>query len=313
MGRIIARRVPIIILSLFLLSMFLFFLVRFIPGSPEMVILLQRGGSVNEEELNEIRRELGLDASLFQQYWEWIGNLARLDFGLSYQSGLPVMEEIGSRSGHSLSLILISLIGSITVGMLLAFFAALYKDSKWDVWVRNIAIFLSSLPTYFISLLLVLFFSIHLRLLPVFGNDSSVHFILPVATISLSLVAMFVPLFRQIFGEVMGSLYFEAMRARGAKRLSLYGTSLLKPSIHGMLTIIASSTGSLWGAIIVTENIFALPGLGSYIISSISARDYSVIIGFTMSMAFFTMILYLIIDLLLYMVDPRKGIREEND
>ncbi|MFC0271863.1 ABC transporter permease [Metabacillus herbersteinensis] len=313
MWSIIVRKLPVIFLTMLLLSIFLFFLVRAIPGSPEMVILLQRGGAVSEEELADLKRDLGLDASLFQQYMDWGMNMARLDFGTSYQSGLPVLDEIRSRIGNSLLLAVISLFISISIGMFIAFFAALYSESKWDKGVRNIAIFLSSLPTYFIGLLLVLIFAIYARVLPVFGNDSWFHFILPIVTISFSLVATFIPLFRQIFGEVMGSLYFEATRARGIKKISLYGKTLLRPSIHGMLTIIASSIGMLWGAIIVTETIFALPGLGSYIMKSISVRDYSVIIGFTLIMAFFTMVLYLIIDLLLYLTDPRKGLGVEND
>jgi ABC-type dipeptide/oligopeptide/nickel transport system permease component len=313
MWRIITKRLPVIFLTMFLLSIFMFFLVRAIPGSPEMVILLQRGGSVSVEELADLKRDLGLDASLFHQYLDWAVNLARLDFGTSYQTGLSVLDEIGSRIGNSLLLAGISLFISISIGMLIAFFAALYSESRWDKGVQNMAIFLSSLPIYFIGLLLVLIFAIYARVLPVFGNESWLHFILPIVTISFSLVATFIPLFRQIFGEVMGSLYFEATRARGIKRISLYGKTLLRPSIHGLLTIIASSIGMLWGAVIVTETIFAWPGLGSYIMKSILVRDYRVIIGFTLIMAFFTMVLYLIIDLLLHLTDPRKGLGEESE
>ncbi len=310
MWRFALNRLFIIFLTLFFLSIFLFFLVRIIPGSPEMVILLQRGGIINTEELTNLREELGHNTSLFNQYIGWAMKIIRFDFGVSYQSNLPVVEEIFSRINGTLLLAGPSLAISTLAGIIISFYAALYNGSRWDKWIGNISIFLSSLPNYLVGLLLVLIFSIHWKITPVYGNDTWLHFILPIVTASLSLSAVFVQLFRQIIGEVIESLYFEAARARGLKNVVLYSRTLYLPCIHGVLTVIAANIGSLWGSIIVIETIFAWPGVGNYIIHAVSVRDYPVIIGFTLIMALFTMLIYLIIDMLLRYIDPRQKWKE---
>ena len=272
-----------------------------------MVILMNRGGAINDEELTNLKEELGLSSSLFHQYIEWAKKVGRFDFGISYQSNLPVLEEILSRITPTFVLAASSLVISTLSGLILAFYSSLYKEKKWSGIISNAAIFVSSLPNYLIGLLCVLLFSIHWNVLPVYGSDSWQHLILPVFTICLPVTAIFVQLFRQIMEEVLDSHYFEAARSRGVK---LYGKILFLPCLHGFLTIIASNIGSLWGGIIVTETIFAWPGIGSYIISAVSVRDYPVIIGFTLIMACLTMLIYLIIDVLLRWTDPRQRWKE---
>ncbi|MCJ7840870.1 ABC transporter permease [Lederbergia sp. NSJ-179] len=312
MSRFILKRLSNILFTICLLSLFLFFLVRAIPGSPEMVLLMNRGGAINNEELTIIRGELGLNTSVFYQYMEWFKNVIRLDFGSSYQSGLPVLEEILSRVTPTLLLTSVSLVISTLSGIMIAFYSSLHREQKWSGFISHVAIFLSSLPNYLIGLFCVLLFSIHWRIFPVYGNDSWVHLILPVFTICVPLIAVFYHLFRQIMEEVLESHYFEAAQSRGVKNTILYGKILFFPCLHGFLTIIATNIGSLWGGIIVTETIFAWPGIGSYIINAVSVRDYPVIIGFTLIMACSTMFMYLIIDLLLRWTDPRQRWKERD-
>lgn len=307
MWRFILSRLFIIFLALFFLSIFLFALVRIIPGSPEMVILLKRGGHIDTQKLNAINEELGLNLSLLNQYVAWANNIVSLDFGVSYQSNLPVLKEIFSRIGNTFVLIACSLTVSSFTGIIIAFYAAIYNSSRLDRWISTVSIILSSIPNYLIGLLLVLLFSIHLKITPVYGNNTWVHFILPVLTACIPLSAISVPLYRRIIGDIMESVYFEAAKALGLKNIVLYGKILFLPCIHGFLTVIASHIGSLWGGIIVIETIYSWPGLGNYIIHAVSARDYPVIIGFTLIMSFFTMFIYLLIDLLLRHVDPRQN------
>lgn len=307
MHTFILKRISNIVITLFFLSMFLFILVRLIPGSPEMVILMNRGGGVTSEGLNSIRSTLGLDTSLLQQYIEWIKNLWRLDFGTSYESGIPVMTELFSRTLPTLSLALTSLLISTLSGVTIAFYCALFKQSKWSQFIQNMTILVSSFPTYLVGLCFVLLFSITWSVLPAYGYDSWLHMILPTLTICLPLTAIFIHLFSQIIEEIFDSYYFEAAKSRGMHNKVLYGKTLFLPCLYGFSTIIASNIGTLWGAIIVTETIFSWPGIGSYVMSAIFSRDYPVIIGFTLLMACLTMFIFLIVDILLCWSDPRQN------
>ncbi|SHG75715.1 MULTISPECIES: ABC transporter permease [Virgibacillus] len=306
MWRFTLKRLLNIILTLFFLSIFIFFLVRVTPGTPEMVILLNRGGEIGGEEVVDIKTELGHDTSLYNQYVNWSKRMIRFDFGVSYQSNLPVLDELLSRVSDTLILVILSLAISIILSVIISFYACIYKGTMREKWIGNISIFLSSLPNYLIGLLLVLFFSIHWKVTPVYGDGTWLHYILPVITASLPLCASFVQLFRQIITEVIKNLYFEAARAMGLKKRVLYTKFLFLPCIHSFLTVIASHFGSLWGTIIVIETIYAWPGLGSYIIHAVTARDYPVVIGFTLIMALFLMLIYFLIDLLLRYIDPRQ-------
>ncbi|GKU80678.1 hypothetical protein [Niallia sp. NCCP-28] len=126
----ILKRLSIILLTLFFLSIFLFFLVRIIPGSPEMVILMNQGGTINAEELTNLKEKLGLNSSLFHQYIEWAKKVGRFDFGISYQSNLPVLEEILSRITPTLVLAALSLVISTLSGIIIAFYSSLYKEKN---------------------------------------------------------------------------------------------------------------------------------------------------------------------------------------
>jgi ABC-type dipeptide/oligopeptide/nickel transport system permease component len=298
----VARRVLVAVPTLIGAATVSFLLMRLIPGDPARVIA---GVNASPEDVARIRHQLGLDQAVWLQYLQFVGNLFRLNLGISARTGQPVLDEITSRLPYTIELAVISIAIAILVGIALGVMAATRHNTLLDVVISSIAVFGVSMPVFWTGLLLIILFAVDLRLLPAAGATEPTGFVLPSVTLALFSVGFIARQTRGAMLEVMGLDYVRTARAKGAAR----GTVLLKHALRNALlpivTVIGLQFGQLLGGAILTETIYSWPGVGRLLVDSISSRDYATVQGVVFVFAVSLSLVNLLTDLVYAYVDPR--------
>ena len=308
MARYTCRRILTGILSLFVLITVTFFLVRIIPGSP-----FQRDG-VSESVVEAIEQEYGLNEPLFTQYLSYIGGVLHGDLGISYQDPAVRVTEVIARAWPvTASVGAAALIVSLILGTGLGILSAVSGRRSVKQVISAGGMIAAGIPGFAAAILLMLVFSVKLKLLPASGLLSPVHYILPVAALSLYPAAMVSRLVSSTLETELTKDYVLFARAKGLGRRQVIFTHALKNAYLPVINYIGPASASLLTGSFVVESIFTIPGLGREFVGSITNRDYTLILGLTVFMGAVVIFVNLITDLLCAWLDPktRRAYREE--
>ena len=308
MARYTCRRILTGLLSLFVLITVTFFLVRIIPGSP-----FQRGG-VSESVVEAIEQEYGLNEPLFTQYISYIGGVLHGDLGISYQDPAVRVTEVIARAWPvTASVGAAALIVSLILGTGLGILSAVSGRRSVKQMISAGGMIAAGIPGFAAAILLMLVFSVKLKLLPASGLLSPVHYILPVAALSLYPAAMVSRLVSSTLETELTKDYVLFARAKGLGRRQVIFTHALKNAYLPVINYIGPASASLLTGSFVVESIFTIPGLGREFVGSITNRDYTLILGLTVFMGAVVIFVNLITDLLCAWLDPktRRAYREE--
>jgi peptide/nickel transport system permease protein len=307
MGRYIARRLVQLVPVVFGITLVLFFMLRLIPGDPASVMLGERA---TDEAVARLNRQLGLDQPIYIQYFYFLRQLATLDLGTSIRYQIPVAGLLGQRLLVSLSVVGVTLVLTGIIAFPLGILAALRKDGLLDNIVRSVFMVMMLMPSFWIGILLIIFFSIKLGLFPVsgFGTtplDHLWHLFLPALTISLAIAPVLVRALRASILEALASDYVKTARAKGLRERSVIMGHVLRNALIPATTLLGLSIGGLMGGTVILEKVFALPGAGALLIDSIGARDYPVVQAATMIFAALVILVNLATDVVYSFLDPR--------
>jgi len=305
MVRFIIQRLLLLIPLLFAVSVVVFLILRLGPNDPAMSYLRLSQIPPTDEALAAARTFLGLNKPLFAQYMDWFAKAVRLDFGLSYVTRRPVLNEILYYLPATLNLAGISLMLTLVLSIPLGMWAALNKDRWPDHLTRGISFFGVSMPNFWLGFMLVTLFSIWLGWLPPMGRGTPAHIVMPAASLSLMSMSINIRLIRASMLENLGSRSVLYARARGLKERTVIGVHVFKNSLIPVVTAIAMHAGELLGGAVVIESIFAWPGVGRFAVSAIYNRDYPVMQCFILFMVVIFVVCNLLVDICYAWLDPR--------
>lgn len=302
MLRYIGKRLLQMIPILLVVAILIFTLMYFVPGDPVRIIL---GDTATEVEVAQVREDLGLNDPFIIQMANYIRDLIHLDFGKSYFSGLPVRDELMNRFPNTLTLTFFCVLFSVAFGIPIGIRCALRADKLTDrIWLF-ITLLCSSMPGFWLALLLVLLFSRQLGLLPSSGIGGPEYFILPVLANSLGSLAGIARQTRASMLEVIRADFVTTAKSKGISQRDVIWKHALPNALIPIITVIGGSFGMMLGGATITESIFSIPGIGLYMMNGINNRDYPVVRGCILYIAFMFAIMMLITDLFYAFVDPR--------
>lgn len=284
------------------ISLLLFFMLRMLPGDPAQVLA---GQMATPEEVELIRHQLGLDRSIHVQYAFFLGRLARFDLGRSARTQNPVTEEIWARLPNTMLLAVVAITLACLFGIPAGIISAVRPYTWIDYVVTSTALFGISMPVFWLGLMLIVVFSIILHWLPAGGTGSWKHVILPSLTLAAFVVAFIARMTRSSMLEVLSQDYTTTARSKGLKEQVVIIKHALKNALIPIITVIGLQFGLLLGGAVLTETVFAWPGVGRLIVDSILARDYPVIQGAILVFGLLYILVNLVVDLLYAYVDPR--------
>jgi peptide/nickel transport system permease protein len=285
---------------------FLTYLLMYIsPGDPALKKLNAQGITVSEETLAEARHDMGLDKPFLVRYGQWLAGALHGDLGNSYKDGLPVAQKLVHALRYTLILSSASLALALIVAVPLAVLTAVRKNGVLDYIVRFLSFIGNSMPNFLISVLLMYFLCVKLKLLPVIADESVRGLILPCLALSIPICAQFIRQFRAEILEQLGREYVAGAVSRGVKPSVILFKNVLHNAAIPILTIIALSVGTLLGGSVVVETIFRWQGLGKLVMDAITARDYPVIQGFVIFTSCVYVLINLLTDLCYRRLDPR--------
>lgn len=300
MAKYILKRLGIGVLTLFVLITVTFFLTRMMPGSPFDISNLT---PANQERMISF---YGLDRPLTEQYIQYIGNLLRGDFGVSYKkAGVTVNELIKTLAPATMKLGIISYGVALVLGTALGIWMAVTKRELVKGSILAFSTFGVSLPNFVLALMLMLVFGVFLQWFPVLGLSTPKHYVLPVITQAVYPVAQISRLVKSSYTEAMQQDYVVMARAKGLKKRRIALVHILKNAMLPVITASGPMIAFLLTGSFVVENIFTIPGIGKEFVNAVSNRDYTVVMGLTIFIGALIIVCNLIADVLCALVDPR--------
>jgi peptide/nickel transport system permease protein len=307
MSRYLWSRVLQMVPVLFGVSIVTFLLVRLIPGDPAVSML---GGRATPELLQQARRQLHLNQPIWEQYYHYVGGWLHGEFGISFFYGSSVWALTIPRIPITLELIGYASVLALLITVPLATIAALHRGRIVDQATRLVFTTALGIPSFWLALILILFLGVRTKVFPVTGTgsgglDTLYHLTLPSLTIAISISPLLVRALRSSLIEVTTSDYVTTGRAMGLRRSYLLRSYLLRNSVLPLITVFSINLGFLIGGTVIIEEIFAIPGIGSLLIESITTRDYSIIQLITLILALFVLLTNLLTDLAYVAFDPR--------
>lgn len=302
MYQYIARRLLLTIPVVVGVSLLVFSMIRLIPGDPARAMA---GVNATPEFIEQTRLRLGLDQPLYIQYGQFAVSLLRGDLGNSVFSGRPVTQEIGERFPRTLLLATVALLISTTLGITAGVISATRRNSIFD----NVSMFLAlvgvAAPVFWMALMLQLLFSVQLRWLPATGIGTVAHIVLPAITLGMSSAALMARITRSSMLDVLRQEYITTARSKGLIERVVVNKHALKNALIPVVTVLGLQFGTLLGGAVLTETVFSWPGVGRLLVDSILRRDYPVVQGTVMLLAFTFVIINLVVDVLYAVLDPR--------
>ena len=302
MTQYIIRRLLITLPLLLAITIIIFSAIRLVPGCPAMVMA---GIGATAEDVERIRIHLGLDRHPVEQYFIFIGNLLQGDMGVSTRTGLPVAEEIMHRLPYTLLLTAAAMLIATVLGMVAGIIAGTKQNSIVDYLATTAALFGLSMPVFWLGLMLILLFSLHLGLFPTAGAGTWRHLILPAFTLGAASTAIVARMTRSSMLEVMRLDYVRTARAKGLTERLVILRHALKNALIPVVTVIGLQMGMLLGGAVLTETVFAWPGIGRLLVGAILARDYPVVQGAALVIAAMFILVNLVVDIIYTYLDPR--------
>ncbi|WP_281364519.1 nickel ABC transporter permease [Paenibacillus agri] len=291
------------------ISCITFALMHLTPGDPAEIILRADGIKPTTAAIEVTRHTLGLDGPVYIQYGHWLSRVLHLDLGSSYSSGRPVLTEILSRFPATSLLAICGIIVALLLAVPLGILSALYPDRLIDRLGRVFALLSVSMPGYWLSLLLIYYGAVKLRLFPLMGMEGGSSLVLPSLALGFGMAGVYIRLIRASMLEALGQLYIKAARGRGMREWSVIGRHAFRNALLPSLTLLGVQIGGLLGGSVIVETVFAWPGIGRYAVEAIFAKDYIVIQGYVLLMAVVVVLVNLIVDVGCLLLDPRIRLR----
>jgi dipeptide transport system permease protein len=331
--KFLLEKLGVLSLTFLGVSILSFSLIRFVPGDPVLLLLGERGAS--PELYAKMKKDMGLDKPLVSQYGQFVGNVLQGDFGTSVVSKQPVTEEFLDRFPATLELGITALTFAIIFGIPFGIFAAIYRNKFPDYTIMGVALIGYSMPIFWWGLVLILIFSVTLGLTPVAGRlsvmfdiehvtgfmlidtllspedkwpaflDALKHLILPAIAMGTIPLAVIARMTRSSMLEVISEDYMRTAKAKGLSRFKVVAIHGLRNALIPVVTIIGLMFGSIITGAILTETIFSWPGIGKWMVASVTARDYPVIQGGILFIAGMIIIINLLIDVMYIVVNPK--------
>ena len=302
MSRFIIKRLLIIIPTLLAIIFIVFGIMSFTPGNPARSILGQRASQEKVDELNE---QLGFNKPFPERYWNYVRGLAGGSMGVSYSSGREVGSEVFSRFPTTARLASVSIILAVIIGLPLGILAAVKQYSVFDIIGTAVAMLMASMPGFWFGLMAILLFSLKLGLLPPMGSETWKHFILPAFTLAIPVSASLLRLTRTTMLETIRQDYIRTSRAKGQVERKVIVKHALKNALLPVITVAGMEFGYMLGGAVVVEQVFSINGIGKFVIDSIRMKDVPAVTGCALLLAFFFMLVMLVIDILYAFIDPR--------
>ncbi|MFZ8813437.1 MAG: nickel ABC transporter permease [Thermus aquaticus] len=296
------RRILIALPTLLGVVVLVFLMVRLAPGDPAVLLA---GEFATPETLEAIRARYGLDRSLPEQFLIYLEALLRGDLGESARSRRPVLEELKTYFPNTLELASAAILVAVLTGIPLGVLAALRPGSGLDLSVMVLALLGVSMPVFWFGLLAILIFSVGLGWFPVAGKGTLAHLVLPAITLGINATALLARMTRGTLLEVLSQDYIRTARAKGLAERVVIFKHALRNALIPVVTVVGLEFGTLLSGAVITETIFAWPGLGQLLVGSILARDYPVVQGAVLLVAITFVLINLLVDLLYAAIDPR--------
>ncbi len=302
MLKYIIRRVVMIIPVMLAVTFVIFTLLYFTPGDPAAMIL---GEQASIEAIEQKREELGLNDPFILQYFHYVLGLLQGDMGISYSTGRPVADELFARFPTTLRLALYSIVVAVGIGVPVGIISATKQYSLFDNVSMIVALIGVSIPNFWQGMMLMLVFSVNLQWLPATGIEDPLGWILPSITVGTSTAAIITRMTRSSMLDVTRQDYIRTARAKGQKESVIILKHQLSNALIPILTVVGLQFGSLLGGAVLTETVFAIPGLGKFMVDSIKERNYPVVQGGVLLIALTFVVVNLVVDILYAYVDPR--------
>ncbi len=302
MLKYIGKRLLIMLPIILGISFIVFMILDLTPGDPARIIL---GDSATDESVKILREEMGLNDHVLLRYLRYVGNAARGDFGKSYRTGLPVLSELIARMPTSFKLATGSMLLIVIIGIPIGIVSAAKQYSIIDTISLTSALLLTSMPNFWLGLMLMLFFSLKLDLLPATGAYTWQHFILPSITLGAFSLASMIRMTRSSMLEVIRQDYIRTARSKGLGEYKVITKHALKNALLPIITIVGMNFALMLGGGMIIESTFALPGIGSLTVQSIRTKDTPIVIGAIIFIAIAISIMNLLVDIIYTYIDPR--------
>jgi peptide/nickel transport system permease protein len=300
--RYFIRRVFLAVPVLLGVATLVFSLIHLVPGDPAQAML---GDGAAPQDVDELRKSLGLDQPLVTQYVSFLHNALTGDLGVSFRTGQPVTTMILERVPATAELAMAAMFVAVVIAIPLGVVAAVWRGTAVDYAAMTFALAGVSIPNFWLGPLLAIVFAVELGWLPVSGRGSLANLVLPAFSLGLALAAILARMTRASLLDELNELYVRAARARGVSRTASIGSHALRNSMVPLLTIIALQFGAVLTGAVITETIFAWPGIGRLLIQSIGFRDYPMVQGCILLIAVTYVTVNLVTDLMYGVLDPR--------
>jgi ABC-type dipeptide/oligopeptide/nickel transport system permease component len=301
-GAYILRRLLQTLILLILISLLVFIMLRLIPGDPAQVLL---GNTASPEEIARTRAQWGLDQPLQVQYILFFRNALRGNLGDSIVWHVPAIDFVGSHLPATFQLAAAAMVIAIVVALPLGMLSAARSHSWLDRSGTGLSIFLQSVPTFWVGLMLILVFAVGLGWLPAFGGGTWRHLVLPSLTLSILFIPLLTRLMRSALIEVLAQDYVRTAHAKGLRQRMVIWRHALPNALIPVITVIGLQFGALLGGAVITEAVFAWPGVGSLSVQALSNRDYPVVQVTVLFLAVAFALINLLVDISYGFLDPR--------
>ncbi|RMF32838.1 MAG: ABC transporter permease [Alphaproteobacteria bacterium] len=309
------RRVLVAIILVWVVATIVFSILHLIPGDPAELLSSSGGVLPPPEAIEALRREMGLDRPILDQYLGYLGGLLTGDLGRSFQDGYPVANEIATRLPRTLELIVAATLLSVAVGLPLGAMAARRQGGRFDRVLSGLASLQLSMPVFVIGTLLVLVFAQTLRWVPAggykpFAADPWMHLVhlsMPAFTIAVGLSAVIFRMARATVIETLGQDWVRTARAKGLPRSQVMRRHVVRNALGPVLTVVGLHVGTLLGGTVLVEYVFNWPGLSGFLVNAVEQRDYPAVQSIVLVISFLFILINLCVDLLYSVLDPRIG------
>jgi ABC-type dipeptide/oligopeptide/nickel transport system permease component len=301
MGRQLLVRLMQSFVSLIGMSLLIFLLVR-ASGDP---VDLMRTSTTTDAEIANIKEQWGLDKSYPEQYWLFVSGMAQGDLGKSLIQRRPVSTMIGEALPSSLSLGVLAFVLGIGTALVLGVLAATKRDTWLDNGVKFLAVLGQALPGFWVAIVAIYVFAVYWHVLPTSGMGTPAHYVLPVVTLAFILLPGMMRLVRSSMLDVLGSEYVKLARIKGLPERTVIWKHALRNALIAPLTAAGAIFAGLITGAVILETVFAWPGVGRLLVTAVSGRDFPVVQGVTMMVAFVTLLINLLVDIAYAYVDPR--------
>ncbi len=302
MLKYIAKRILLIIPVIIGITLFIYLLLDFAPGDPVALLL---GADATQEQMDALRHELGLDQNVFIRYLNYMKQVLQGDLGASWFNSRPIMDEFLERFPNTLALAFSALFITIVFGLSFGTLAAVNQNTPLDGITLIFALLFASMPSFWFGLMLQILFALKLQWFPAMGVGTIKHMVLPAITLSLGTIANQVRMTRSSILDVIDMNYVRTARSKGASEFHVVYHHVIRNALMPVVTNWGLTFATAFGGTIISETVFSIPGISSYLINAVKVRDVPVVMGTVIIVAIIVALINLVIDLIYAVIDPR--------